>query len=219
MRAMIENSRGEIYAGAQCTSGPGILWRSTDSGRTFQPVTVAQKGVGGLFSLRMNPVFPNEIYLSTELGEKLYRSTDHGVTWVHPASVNYPLADPGGIGWTLDGKTMFIGNVHGNFYSTDKGENWVRTAVPGSFFDFATARDGTMYASEMDKGAWRSTDNGKSWQVLNSGMGTGMGTDANLWGQCIQIAPDGHLWIGTQDALYRSVQPVQSGPAKEPGDR
>jgi photosystem II stability/assembly factor-like uncharacterized protein len=212
MRAMIENSRGEIFAGDQFTGNQGNLWRSTDSGRTFKPVAISQTNVGGLFSMAMNPAFPNEIYLSVEMGEKLFRSTDHGDTWVHPASAHYPQADPGGFGWTLDGKTMFAGNVHGNFYSTDKGESWVRSAVPGTFFDFATARDGTMYAADMYKGAWRSTDNGKSWQVLNSGMGTGTGTDANLWSQCIRIAPDGYLWIGTQDALYRSVQPVEPGP-------
>ncbi len=150
--------------------GGWSLRRSTDMGETWSE----DLGDGEIQNIRCAPDFGSsgEVYaISRQKG--LYRSTDHGATWLQDADA-FDGFSPSRLrlspDFASDG-TLFVSTLSGGiFVSRDRGQGWDRLLPIGSpvdtCFDFALspdfARDRTAFACTYE-GILRTTDAGASW--------------------------------------------------------
>ncbi|MDP2207277.1 MAG: T9SS type A sorting domain-containing protein, partial [Bacteroidota bacterium] len=75
----------------------------------------------------------------------------------------------------VQGNTLFMGSTIGRLWrSTDQGNAWLTTPGYLSSGTYALASDGTtMYASRVTEKITKSTDNGVTWNLANTGLPTG----------------------------------------------
>src|SRR3954452_13686772 len=130
-----------FYMGA---AGGGV-WRTTDAGGRWEPLTDGQINVGSIGAIDVALSDPNVIYVGTgsadprgniSNGDGVYKSTDAGKTWTHMG---------------LE-KSGLIGRVR----IDPKNPNTVFVAVIGNIF-----------GANKERGVYRTKDGGKTWtQVL-----------------------------------------------------
>ncbi|MEK6324621.1 MAG: IPT/TIG domain-containing protein [Acidobacteriota bacterium] len=173
-------------------SSTGGIWRSTDGGSSFVPVSDDQVdlAVGSLAFSNSNPSVVYAGMGDTKLGylgSGVLKSTDEGRTWARVS--NNSLPSPGTIAKLeidpANSNRLFVAQYSkvsvdkitssGVFRSTDGGFNWARTlagAARDVVIDPGNSR--TVYAglSRIDKdadplfGLYRSTDDGTTWSSL-----------------------------------------------------
>ena len=127
-------------------SGIGVNWTPRDTNRNWQCVASSADGtklVAGAYN------------------DKLYTSTDSGVTWIPRISQNWLS-----VASSADGTKLFAVVQNGPFYtSTDSGVTWTqRGGTP--FWSVASSADGTkLVAIPYTTGPiiYTSTDSGVSW--------------------------------------------------------
>lgn len=167
------NGKATVYATArQATPGDPSIYRSTDSGRTFVPVTGATFPTPGFVVAA--PSNPNILYAGqgpacmAGFPPELRRSADGGRTWVEVAGgvadldVN-PTNPDHLVGVTCSGVVK----------STDGGRSWREIHSDGlgdgSGFTRGVNDRTTLYATfHSEGGSWwihRSTDDGRTWQM------------------------------------------------------
>jgi photosystem II stability/assembly factor-like uncharacterized protein len=130
----------EYYFGAV----GGGLWKTTDAGTTWRPVTDGQLHSSSVGAVAVSASNPDIVYIGmgeTELrgnimqGDGVYKSTDAGKTWTHAG-----LAD-----------TQAISRIR--IHPTDPNIVYV------SAF-------GHPYGRNADRGVFRTKDGGKTWQKI-----------------------------------------------------
>ncbi len=216
---------GYIFA---ASDGHGVL-RSTDNGNNWTQVkggnmlSVIADDSGHVLAST-----GNSIHVDTR---GIFRSTDNGNTWAHidsELSVNsFAIASNGylfaAIGYvyrsTDDGNTWTrmdaaIGsnalsiaiNPEGKiftdrFTSTDNGDTWVNNGIGGRAF--VVNSSGHVFAAQWGNGVLRSTDDGMTWTLINSGFPS-YGIVFSLG-----ISKDDYLFAGTatNNGVWRSVKP------------
>jgi photosystem II stability/assembly factor-like uncharacterized protein len=204
--AIAIDSQDRMYAG---TEGQGIF-RSTNLGSSWDSA--------GLLYYNFNSIVfdtSDIVYVATDLG--LFRSEDHGLSWVRADS---SMADKTVKALAFNqSSVLFAGNVApgGNtgkiLRSTDEGASWEDlTAVPNGCHALAVSRVGTVLASTGGV-KLRSTDDGITWNEItgiNSAVlcfasdssgdiyagGTGFG-GGNLW----KSSDDGVTWFVKSNGL------------------
>jgi photosystem II stability/assembly factor-like uncharacterized protein len=128
----------EYYFGA---TGGG-LWKSTDGGTNWAPVTDGQITSSSVGAVAVCPANPDVVYIGmgeVDLrgqvipGDGVYRSTDAGKTWTHLG-----LAD-----------TQMIGRI---------------VVDPANCDHVYVAAQGHVFGTNTERGVFRSTDGGASWQ-------------------------------------------------------
>lgn len=173
-------------------SATGGIWRSSDGGATFAPVSDDQidLAVGSIAFSRSNPSIAYAGMGDTKLGylgSGVLKSTDEGRTWRRVS--NSSLPSPGTISKLdvdpADANRVYVAQYarlagvkttsSGFYRSTDGGVNWSRTQV-GAPRDLAidSANPRTLYLglSRIEKetdppfGLYRSTDRGDTWSSL-----------------------------------------------------
>src|SRR3989441_3847002 len=121
----------------------GGLWKSLNSGRTWNPV-FDSIGVASIGAIGVAPSNPNVVYVGTgepdmrdsiAFGDGMYKSTDAGKTWKHIGLEN----------------TRQIGRI----IVDPKNPNIVFVAALGH-----------AYAANPDRGVYRSRDGGATWQKV-----------------------------------------------------
>jgi len=119
----------------------GGLWRTTDGGESWQPITDGQVPVGSSGAIAVADSDPDVIYYATgsdgarsnvSTGRGVYRSTDGGDTWSFAG-----LYDVGQIGQV-------------RIHPTDPNTAWV-------------AANGDMFKPTSDRGIYKTTDGGLTW--------------------------------------------------------
>ena len=171
------------------TTGGG-LWKTTDGGQNWEPVTDGQMNSGSIGAVQVCESDPDIVYMGTgetqlrgniQQGDGAYKSTDGGETWAHVGlGETQNIAririhpDNCDVAWAAAfGKHSADNPERGVFKTTDGGETWRKVLYKS---DGAGATDlsvdvtnpDVMYASIWE--AWR-----RSW-----GMSSG-GEDSGLW--------------------------------------
>ena len=183
-----------LVAGA---AGGGV-WRSTESGRSWQPMWHDQPTLN-IGSLALDPSDPNIVYCGTgeanlsadsHPGVGIFRSLDGGQHWQILAQAD-AAGIPSRIGVIavdqFDLNHIRIGGVahssfgrDGMYVSHDGGMTWVRDNFASihsyrchAIIFHPTVRDvlyATVSGSGIQNGIWRSRDGGRSWTHLTNGL-------------------------------------------------
>jgi len=175
-------------------SSTGGIWRSTDGGDSFIPVSDDQVdlAVGSIAFSKSNPSIAYAGMGDTKLGylgSGVLKSTDEGVTWLRvsnnslpsPAAISKIEIDPANPNRIYAAQyAMVTGNKltsSGVYVSTDGGVNWTRT-LAGAARDLVIhpGSSNIIYAglSRIEKdtdpafGLYRSTNSGSTWSMLLS---------------------------------------------------
>ncbi len=121
----------------------GGLWKTTDTGRTWHPVTDHQITSASVGAVAVSETDPNEVLIGTgecEIrgnimpGDGIYRSTDAGKTWTHVGfedadavcKIRIDPADSSIVFAAVFGKYAVPSADRGVFRSTDGGVTWKR---------------------------------------------------------------------------------------------
>ena len=162
----------------------GGLFRTTDSGATWTPITDGKVPLGSTGSVAVADSDPNIIYLGTgsdgvrsnvSTGRGVYKSTDGGQTWKFIG-----LYDAGQIGavrihptnpdivWVAAGGNAFKSNEErGIFKTTDGGQTWrkvlfISDAVGAMDIELQPGNPSVVYA-------WMSHLERKPWTIISGG--------------------------------------------------
>ncbi len=175
----------EYYFGA---TGGG-LWKTTDGGTTWTPVTDGQVNSASVGAVQVCEADPDVVYIGmgeTQLrgniqqGDGVYKSTDGGETWQHMglaaaqniARIRVHPTDCGTVWVAAFGVHSAPNPERGVFKSTDGGESWrkvlYRDERSGAVdLTLDPANPAVMYAALWE--AWR-----KSWGMSSGGPGSGL---------------------------------------------
>lgn len=156
-----------IYAGA----GDGV-YKSADGARTWAAANFGAIAQGIPLA---DPMRPGVVYLRTQYGSQLKKTTDGGATWRTLGDSLYLNA------FAIDPRdsSVLYGVTNGSDFerSSDGGATWSKVGSRGCramAVDAVTA--GTLYCAQYDSntgnstGIARSTDGGANWQVVNTGL-------------------------------------------------
>lgn len=153
-----------IYAG----SPGGGLWKSTNAGASWTPLTDNNSLWMSIFAITIDPANQNIIYVGTSTG-LLLKSTDAG------ASFSNTGAGPGGtirkvLIHPSNSNIVFATATNGIWRSINAGTSWTQVhATSKEDIEFKPGDPNIMYASGND--VVRSTDNGVNWITLNAAQG------------------------------------------------
>jgi photosystem II stability/assembly factor-like uncharacterized protein len=175
----------EYYFGA---TGGG-LWKSTDGGTEWAPVTDGQISSSSVGAVAVCPDDPDVVYIGmgeVDLrgnvipGDGVYKSTDGGKKWTHLGLADTQMigriqVDPGNcnnVYVAAQGHVWGKNTERGVFRSTDGGANWQRVLFVN---DQTGAADLAMDPADpkvLYAGMWQVQ--GKFWQMSNGGPGSGL---------------------------------------------
>lgn len=162
----------------------GGLWRSTNNGDSWTPLTdniLSHLGISGIV---IHPTTPNIMYIATGDGDGyntyslgVFKSTDSGVTW-NTTGLNWAVTNFRVIRKMIidpdDSNTLLVASNAGIYRTTNSGTTWSQVAS-GDFYDIVahpSAVTNTFYASTSNQ-VYRSTDNGINFSVVHTVSGSG----------------------------------------------
>jgi photosystem II stability/assembly factor-like uncharacterized protein len=149
-----------LYAGTLRRDPPRVrqpaygIYRSTDNGNHWSPVSQAWTGRREILALAADPLQRWRIYAGTVI-DGVFRSADRGATWhskshgLRAAWVGSVVARPGGI--------LQVSTHRGLLTSEDHGETW----------QFAETGPPDPIYSRRNGGLARSLDGGVTWEDIN----------------------------------------------------
>ena len=171
-----------FYVGAPS----GGLWRTTDGGQTWEPLTDNLPTLG-ISDVDLHPQDPNTIFICTGTRDVwwetfsvgILKSTDGGDTW-EETGLQYSLQQNRAVHelWInpQDPQIMLAATSLGVFRTTDGGDVWDRI-VSGNFMDLAQKEGdpSVIFATNFNVyycGAkvYRSSDFGETFEILDTGI-------------------------------------------------
>jgi photosystem II stability/assembly factor-like uncharacterized protein len=167
-------SQPNVFYVAQVNGG---VWKTDDYGRTWNPI-FDHESTQSIGAIAVAPSDPNIVYVSSgeglhrpdlSVGNGIYKSTDAGKTWTH-------------LGGLVDGQQIPALAVD------PRNANKVFAAVLGH-----------PYGPSEERGIYRSTDGGQTWQRVIS-------KDENTGGSDVEIDP------ANPDVVYASMWEAREGP-------
>jgi photosystem II stability/assembly factor-like uncharacterized protein len=134
----------------------GGLWKTTDGGLRWANLSDGYFATGSVGAVAVAPSDPNVVYVGmgehavrgvmTSHGDGVYKSTDGGKTWAH---LSHPELD----------RTMHISRIQ------------IHPAHPEVVY---VAAQGALHGPNPDRGVFKSTDGGSTWQkILYTDQNTG----------------------------------------------
>ena len=151
---------GNLFVGTEGIPGPDGVWRSIDSGSSWNLV-----GLGD-YEIHTLTVNGNVLFAGTSGG--IFRSTDNGANWT---AVNTGIPR-----LYIPSMTSAYGNVFavsfgaGVFKSTNNGDSWkpANRGFGNNKVGLIAFVDKDLFAAGV--GAFRSTDSGSTWTPINRGL-------------------------------------------------
>lgn len=154
-------SNQTVYVGG----AQGGVWRSTDNGQTWTPLTDAMPSQA-IGSIAIDPTNPNIIYIGSGEGNRsgdsyygagLYKTTDGGATWrviTGPTSTIVP------------NKPVFVNAAIPRIAIDPVTPNVIFVATTFGGTSTASGGAGSVEQSKQ-KGIWKSTDGGETWRNVD----------------------------------------------------
>jgi hypothetical protein len=142
------------------------VYMSTNSGSTWTAAGLADSSIASF------AVSGTNLFASTNGG--VFHSTNNGTTWT---SADSGLPNSGIVQLSARGNYIIAKTSVGFFLSTNNGTNWTalsNTGLPPSIINSPAAfiPIGTsLFYGFLENGIFRSTDKGKSWALVNTGLG------------------------------------------------
>ncbi len=191
--ATVFNSMNHTLTNAGDTAG---ILRSEDNGNTW---TLFNQGLSSS-NIFYDLVINSSEQIFAAKGDGIYRSNNNGEVWSQILS-NVGILS---IAFNSDGH-IFGGKLGGIVRSTNNGSSWALSINFATSFIWSLLilDDGHIFACSSNEGIFHSTDNGDNWEQLNQGL-----TNLTVWS--LALSPNGYLFAGTEDGIFRSVQPVTS---------
>ena len=145
---------------------------------------------GRVVDIKASLADPNQLYVAFATGG-LYRTEDDGITWKSLFDTESAMGI-GAIAVSPDGKTLWVGSGEANnqrtsysgtgiFKSTDGGATWQNMGLPESHHIARVVVDpkhpdtvwvaviGHLYSQNQERGLYKTTDGGKSWELVLKG--------------------------------------------------
>ncbi|MDP4115994.1 MAG: T9SS type A sorting domain-containing protein, partial [Bacteroidota bacterium] len=170
------------------------IFRSTDNGESWVQVT----SIGNDFSFHLYKDRRNRIY-TLNYGDGIYRTTNLGVTWER---IDDGFGSYFAFGFAIDSSdNIYAGTRNGYIYkSTNDGLSWTSLRNTNNIYNsvianIVVAPNGYIYATNMEEGVLRSTDNGATWTVMNNGI-------SGLEMSDIKINGRGEIYMSTDDDKF-----------------
>lgn len=236
--AVLESDPSTFYVGG----ATGGIYKTTNGGTTFTPV-FDHEGSGSIGDLAVAPTDGNLVWAGTgepnnrqssSWGDGVYKSTDGGRTWTNMGlresrQIARIIIDP------KDFDTVYVaalgdlwssGGERGVFKTTDAGLTWQRvlfvddrTGATDLVMDPSNSK--TLYAATYQRqrqpwgmngggsgsAIWKSTDGGRNWTKLETGIPTG---------QKGRIGLD--IYRANPDVLYATIEHPDEGGIYRTGD-
>lgn len=194
IQALVTDSKGRVFAEAD-----GVLFRSTDNGRSWMRVSPSTMLLGGPIVVSGNDNLYAGVYAGGESGVAC--STDGGASWTMRGSDLSAYGYIQGLAIDPDGRIfvvtcLFRGNMLPSdghiFRSTDNGNSWEQIVfTPGIPIGPITVAPNNHVFTVGEGIIFRSTDDGMSWkQVYNTPD----------WIDGFAISPKGELIAGTESS-------------------
>jgi len=147
-----------VFAG----SGTGTVYLSSNNGAKWTNVS---SGLIAHYIQSLSVI--NSILFATTYDSGAFRSTNNGKSW---SAINTGLSCK--IIWSLAVRsdTLFAGTDNGLFVSTNYGTNWSLLGLSNiNVYSIAFSAFGILAGSD-NHGIFLSTNNGKVWMQINSGL-------------------------------------------------
>ncbi|HTH54594.1 MAG TPA: hypothetical protein VL728_01025 [Cyclobacteriaceae bacterium] len=135
----------------------GILISSDEGATWVSAVTKINSSVRALHA--------NAGFLLAGADDGIYKSTDKGSTW--KKVFNGPQVN----GFAQRNKSIYAGLSNGAIHSNDDGGTWKYIYQPHAMHDIA-ADNNAVYVMTLGDGLKKSENEGLTWEVINSGLGT-----------------------------------------------
>ncbi|WP_306519109.1 glycosyl hydrolase [Gemmatimonas sp.] len=181
----VKGRKNEAYFGAV----GGGLWKTTDGGETWAPVTDGQVSSASVGAIAVSESNPDVVYIgmgesairgNIMPGDGIYKSTDAGKTWKHVgfrtvdaiSKIRVHPANPDIVYAAVFGKYSVPSDERGVYKSTDGGKSWKRVLfrdAKSGAVDIAIDRTNpqVLYAALWE--AYR-----KEYQMSSGGDGSGL---------------------------------------------
>jgi hypothetical protein len=193
VRMTLWDRNGNVYVATE-----GGIFKSTNNADSW--TKVRNGSYGGLMLDSTGAVVTNA-------SSSFERSSDGGASW-EVVSLPYGIS----LGGVHPNGDYYAGWYDSKAYrSTDRGATWTELPHPLSGFSsgmglyFAFNGRGEAFFSVVGGGVGRSTDDGTTWTIENSGLTT---TQVGA----LLIAPDGFLYVATAGrGVFRSRVPTSAG--------
>jgi len=186
--------QGDVWVG----SDGGRVFRTTDNGRSWSLVadSVARQPLHNYIQTIL-VTSASTIFVG---GRTFWphRSTNRGISWTQ---INSGLTNGAVEVLTTDlTGNILAGTQGGLFRSTNQGESWQLLGLADKFINaILITPDGKMFVGTSWHGAFRSSDNGSTWQPIN----VGFTSDIVL---SLALGNGGSLFAGTSTAgVFRST--------------
>gem|GEM_PF-926756 len=201
--------------------GMGV-YRSTDSGRTWEPANDDTTDELGMGCIAVDPTDPQTVYAGAYFDRGLFKTTDGGDTW---AAINEGLPQPYGYFNTIaidpaNPQTIYAGGRHGFFKSANGGASWAQLTAGLDPLGGATAtvvdptNSQVVYVGTSRLGVFYTQDGGAHFGPLRQGIEEG----GNLAIADLSLSADGTVLYAavTGGGVYRLGTPSGAPPQASP---
>ena len=202
-----------LYAGTETNNKAemGSLWRSVDSGNTWDQYTLRlPSNTEGFFPtvevLEINPQHPGYLYVGTA-GQGLYRFNTDGY--------GYELL--GGSAWRglyvkdviTDHQGQMYALTTSGLFQIDGSALRPITTLPDHAISLAVspASAQTLYAGTVARGIYRSDDGGQTWANISQNLGLEPGVILQVSAISIDAADPAHIAVATAYGVGNRVAP------------
>jgi photosystem II stability/assembly factor-like uncharacterized protein len=164
----------------------------------------------------MNPADPAILYATSYSTSTIgtLTSTDGGKNWQMHAANDWAFGrlwhddtslavDP------VDSTTLYAASSAGTLKSADRGATWVRTASPARGLErllLDPTNPNIIYAEGDATGVFKSTNGGKSWKPINSGLAD----PSRVRGLLVDPTDSSTLYVGTTRGVFKTTNGGES---------